>query len=256
VLDAELPQLPAGKARALEQGTGFVHDDLAELSLLMQRPDNAKRRSPAQAGEGPRVAMRVDRQRAGADSIGQVTGAALAHAPAHADRRVPDSGGRSLDGCRAAADHDSGRLDFTAQVDSRRPGGGDALDLGLQARRVPALALRLTDRERDTQGARDAEGRGAADSQPDDRVNQFVHRGDVQHAELVWQHRLVDRDDVLVPPGDHVVQRASLPWIALHNTELTRVRTGSSRPPPPRPATGSRPAAAGTSRGRCKRTAG
>ena len=39
-------------------------------------------------------------------------------------------------------------------------------------------------------------------------------------------------------------------------SEVSRVRTGSSPPLPRRPAGGSRPAAAGTSRGRCRRTAG
>ena len=111
-----------------------------------------------------------------------------------------------------------------ALVDSRRPGIADALDLGVKAGGIPALAVSLPDRERDAERARDTKGRGAADGQPGDRVDQFVHRGDVQQAELVWQRGLVYRDDVPIPPGDHVVQRVALPWITSHSVEPTHHR--------------------------------
>jgi uncharacterized protein len=224
VLDAELAQLPAGQPRPLQQRAGLVHDDVAERTLVVQRPDHAQRRSPAQAGEAPGVAVRMDGQRACSADLGQVARAALADTPAHADRGVPDGAGRGFDGRRAARDRGGRRDHFPAQVDGGRAGVADPLDLGVDARGVPAFAFRLPDRERDTQRARDPEERGTADSEPGNRVDQLVDRGDVQHADLMRERRLVDRDDMPVPPGDHVAERVRLRWITSHTVEPTPCR--------------------------------
>src|SRR5262249_23125987 len=78
-------------------------------------------------------------------------------------------------------------------------------DLGVQPASVPPLAPGLPDRERHAQRAGHPQQRRAPHGQPDDRVDELVHGGEVEDGELMREGRLVNGDDVRAPPADNVV---------------------------------------------------
>ena len=143
-------------------------------------------------------------------------GAARRRRPAGATRRracgagahrVGEPGrrqGRRLDGVAALGYPLRDRQHLAAEVDGRRPGVGDALDLSVQPRPVPALPVALADGQGDAQRAGHAEQRRAAHGERGDRLDQLIDRGDAQHADLMRQHGLVQGLDVPVAPGEHV----------------------------------------------------
>ena len=204
MIDAQLAEFPAGQPGALEQRPGLVHDHVAERVVLVQRADHPEGRAPAQAGEGAGVAVRVDAEPPAAAGLPEPPGAAPAEPVAH---RVGEPGrrqGRRLDGVAALGYPLRDRQHLAAEVDGRRPGVGDALDLSVQPRPVPALPVALADGQGDAQRAGHAEQRRAAHGERGDRLDQLIDRGDAQHADLMRQHGLVQGLDVPVAPGEHV----------------------------------------------------
>src|ERR1700678_2858487 len=133
------------------------------------------------------------------------SGPAPADLVAHRDGGLDDGQRRGLD--RRAAQRYPGRdrRYLAAEVDGGRPRAGDALDLCVQPRAVPALTAGLVNRERYAERAGRAEQRGTPDGQPGDRVDQLVHGRDAQHPDLMRQRRLIESLDVPVPPREHVV---------------------------------------------------
>ena len=211
MLDAELAELPGGEPRPLQQRAGLVRDDVREGAPVAQRPDDAERGSPAQAGERAGVAVRVHLERAVPALLDEERGAPLAQPLADIDRGVADREGGGLHRGGAAGQRGRDREYLAAQVDRGRAGIGDPLDLGVQPAVVPSLAFGLPDRERHAQRARHPEQRRAPHGQPDDRVDKLIHGGDAAVRTPVRQGRLVDGDDVAVPPADNVVKHVAAP---------------------------------------------
>ena len=204
VLDAELPELPAGQPGALQQGPGLVHDHVPQRPVGVQRADHPERRAPAQAGEAAGVAVGVDPERLAAAGGAQVGGAALADLVAGRGGELHHGQGRGLDGPVALRQVSRDRRYLTPEVDRGRPRVGDPLDLRVQPRAVPALAAGLAGGERHAERAGRAEHRRAPDGQPGNRVEELIHGGDTQDADLMRQLRLIQRFNVPVPPGEHV----------------------------------------------------
>ena len=122
---------------------------------------------------------------------------------------------------------------LAAQVDGGGPGVGDPLDRRRQAGLVPVLFLRLAGGQGDAEGARDAEHRRAADGQPGDRVHQLVDRGEMKHADLVRERRLVDGDDMPVAPAEDLhsgpgVTRAGIHRAGIHTVTLPEEGAGDA----------------------------
>jgi hypothetical protein len=158
----------------------------------------------------------------------QERGSPLAQPLADLDRALGHGQGGHFDRAGAVRDRGRHREHLAAQVDGGRAGVGDPLDLGLQPGAVPALAFGLPDRERHPERARHPQQRRAPHRQRRDRVDQLVHRGQVEDAKPVRQGPLVDGDDVAVAPADNVVKN-----VVAHGTGRY---TGGSRCCSPTPA--------------------
>jgi hypothetical protein len=205
VLDAELAELPGGEPRSLQQRAGLVRDDVRERAPVAQHPDDAERGSPAQARECTGVAVRVHLERARAALLDEERGAPFAQPLTVPDRGVAHREGGGLHRGRAAGQRGRDGQHLAAQVDRGRARVGDPLDLGVQPADVPSLARGLPGRERHAERAGHPEQRRAPHGQPDDRVDELVDGGDADDGQPVRQGRLVNGDNVAVPPADNVV---------------------------------------------------
>ena len=238
VLDAELAELPAGEPGPLQQRAGLVHHDVPHRVVVVQRPDDAERGAPAQAREAAGVAVGPDPQRCGPAGLPQEAGSAFTHPVGRGHDRGHRGQRRLLHRGGPVRDDRRGRLGLAAQVDGGGPGVGDPLDRRRQAGLIPVLFPRLAGGEGDAEGARDAEHRRAADGQPGDRVHQLADRGEMKHADLVRERRLVDGDDVPVAPAEDLhsgpgvggagTHCAGVHWAGIHTVTLPEEGAGDA----------------------------